>query len=264
MLYLKNSLLFISIILLTQCSQKTSNFDITDYGAVPGRETLNTAAIQNAVDACSAMGGGKVLIPPGTYYSGSILLKDNVELHLQAGAKLLASEDINDYETIKVDYISQNRDYGGHGLYPEDERFAFILAYKATNIAITGEGIIDGNGGNGKSFQVTVDSADNWHKPRRPRLVHLISCKDILIRDVDMQYCQNWNLHLENCEDINIDNITILGHANANDDGIDINSCRDVTIQNCKVDVGDDGLVFKTKGKKQQREHPGTELYFCQ
>jgi hypothetical protein len=224
-------------------------YSITDFGAVGDSITLNTAAIQAAIDTAHARGGGEIIIPPGIFYSGSIVLKSNTHLFLAPGSKLLASTELKDYPMLEVDYTSINRSYGGHEVMAGKTRFAFIIAHQAKNISITGLGVIDGNGGNGTDFKVTVDKHGKWHKPKRPAMIHFISCEDILLRDVDIQYCQNWHVHMENCEKIDIDNITITGHANANDDGIDINSCRDVTIQNCSVDVGDDGLVFKTKGK---------------
>ncbi|WP_282782827.1 glycoside hydrolase family 28 protein, partial [Phaeodactylibacter xiamenensis] len=226
-----------------------AQYSITDFGAVGDSITLNTQAIQAAIDTAHARGGGKIIIPPGIFYSGSILLKSNIHLFLAPGSKLLASTELKDYPMLEVGYTSINRSYGGHEVMAGKARFAFIIAHKARNISITGQGIIDGNGGNGVDFRVKVNKDGKWFKPKRPAMIHFISCEDILLRDVDIQYCQNWHVHMENSEQIRIENIDITGHANANDDGIDINSCRDVTIQNCRVDVGDDGLVFKTKGK---------------
>ncbi len=242
---------FLFLLILVSCSQRPGNesiYNVLHYGAVNDSSALTTQAFQKAIDECSENGGGSVVVPAGIYLLGSIELKSNVNLHLSNGAKLAASDKLKDYDFIKVDYTSYGRDYGGHEVIDAHERFAFIIANQANNISITGSGIIDGNGGKGEDFKVTVDSSGAWHKPKRPRLVQFISCRDVLMRDVSLQYTQFWHLHLENCEDVHLDNLAIYGHANANDDGIDINSCRDVTIQNCKVDVGDDALVFKTKG----------------
>jgi hypothetical protein len=244
--------LWIGLILLiaTACQPEsdTSNYRITDYGAIGDSTTLSTQAIQLAIDAAAKAGGGRVIVPPGVFLTGSIFLKDYIELHLMPGAKLLGSVSASDYPQTKVPYLSYNRNYGGHENLPGDLRIGLVMGIGVKNVSITGAGIIDGNGGNGEDFVVTVDEDGRWHKPKRPFAVFFIASERVTVRDVKVQFSQMWQMHFENCAYVHLDNLTVQGHANANDDGIDINSCREVTIQNCRVDVGDDGLVFKTKG----------------
>jgi len=247
-------LFFIIIIIsvsLFSCSlskDKKHEFSVTDYGAVGDSVTINTKAIQSAIEEAAEMGGGKVVVPPGVYLIGSVFLRDNIELHLMAGAKLLGSVKADDYPPVKVPYVSYNRNYGGHENLPEDVRIGLVMGIDIKNASITGQGIIDGNGGNGVDFKVSVDENGNWHKPTRPFAVLFVSSERITMRDLKVQYSQMWQIHFENCEYVQLENLMVEGHANANDDGIDINGCREVVIQNCRVDVGDDGLVFKTKG----------------
>ena len=213
------------------------DFLITDYGAKPGLNELNTEPINKAVQACYENGGGRVVIPTGVFRSGTIVMKDNVELHLAMGATLLASTDIKDFPMQPLpDYRSQ-KDPGGWR--------ALIYANEATNIAITGFGTIDGNGAKQKPDPNAKYGSD---RDGRPRNILFISCKFVRVEGVKMRNSGIWNQHYLNCEDVVVDRINVYNHSNRNNDGIDIDGCRRFTLSNSVFDTDDDAIVLKSTG----------------
>lgn len=214
-----------------------ADFNIRDYGAQGDGIGNNAAAIQQTIDACHAAGGGRVLVPAGgVFMTGTITLKSFVELHLERGAKLLASPDWQDY-THHVPYPSV-----------EDENDVFqtgmlIWADGAEHVAISGDGVIDGNG------QQFIDEAGPYiHKMKddRPYLIWLWGCRQATIRDVILRDGAVWTLVLSGCSDVNIHDIRILNDLRIpNNDGIDIDRCRFVRISNCHIECGDDCIVLK-------------------
>jgi polygalacturonase len=154
-----------------------SVYAIDEYGAKASEGFLNTAAIQAAIDAAYAAGGGQVLVPPGRFLTGGIMLKDHVELHLARGAVLLGSIDKKDYPRWIIDEHAFSAKGG-----PAAPLFAVVMAERATNIAVTGHGTIFGNGGQGEDFRAYPVSEDGhiWHKPPRPNAIHFYYCRHIL------------------------------------------------------------------------------------
>ncbi|GAA4729137.1 glycoside hydrolase family 28 protein [Flavisolibacter ginsenosidimutans] len=212
------------------------DFFITDFGAKPGANYLNTTAINKAIEACSKNGGGRVVIPAGVFRSGTLFMKDNVELHLETGATLLASADIKDLPVQpKAAYRSQKDTVGWR---------AFIFANEVSNIAITGFGTIDGNG----AQQKPDPAALKGDLDGRPRNVLFISCKNIRVEGIKMLNAGIWNQHYLNCEDVVVDKINVYNHANRNNDGIDIDGCRRFTLSNSTFDTDDDAIVLKSTG----------------
>ncbi len=205
--------------------------NVRDYGATGDGRTHDNGAIQQSIDACSAAGGGIVLIPPGRYVCGTIHLKANVELHLTTGATIVASEDLEAFPALET---------------REDRRIplqALIFADKADHAAITGNGVIDGNGS---------DTPPTWHAAReldlRPAMVLLRDCRHVRVRDVTLQRSKSWTLHLLRCDDAMIRGVTIRNNW-PNSDGIDPDGCRRMVISDCDLDCGDDCIVIKsTKG----------------
>ena len=212
-------------------------YDISKFGAKSGTESLQTKYIQAAIDAANKNGGGKVLISKGTFVSGSIVLKSNVDLHLEEGAILLGSLEPRDYTKLK------------HGL-------AFILADNQQNLSITGSGKIDGRGRkvalNADSLhhaKINIDSGYNERRMRpnnRPKLLGFAHCKYVNIQDVTFSNSANWVLSYEQCEDLTINNVTVVSDAYWNNDGIDIGNCKNVRITNCDVNTADDGICLKS------------------
>lgn len=209
------------ILMCTLIAHGKKTWTITDFGAVADGKTLNTVAIQKAVDKCAKTGGGQVIVPAGTFLCGTIELKNHVELHLEKGATLLGSKNNDDYKIIApfVDATGQQRGK------------CFIGANKQQNIAISGEGIIDGQG--------------KGRKGHRPFLVRLVGCNQATVQGVTLRQPAAWTLHLQQSSNILVDGIHIYSHANRNNDGIDIDSSHDVEIRNSVINSGDDAVCIK-------------------
>ncbi len=215
--------------------------DIRDHGAVGDGVTDDAAAIQAAIDACSAAGGGTVLVPAGaTFCTGSIELRSHVELHVERGAVLAGSADPAAYTArLQVGALSA-------GVVDPDNDSALMLitARDAVDVAITGAGTIDGAG---RHF-VEEDLGTIYRCPnQRPFTVFLIGCSRVVLRDVRLQDAALWCVRLSGCEDVLVHGITIdtdLKLPNA--DGIDLDRCRRVRISDCEISSGDDGISLKT------------------
>jgi len=225
------------IICLITKAGSAKDFLITDFGAKPGLSELNTAPINKAIQSCYNYGGGRVIIPAGIYRSGTLLMKENVELHLEIGSTLLASSDLKDFPFQPQPLYRSQKDPGGWR--------ALIYANEVSNIAITGLGTIDGNGANQKpdpnsKFRGDLDG--------RPRNVLFISCKNIRVVGIRMINSGIWNQHYLDCEDVIVDKINVSNHANRNNDGIDIDGCRRFILSNSTFDTDDDAIVLKSTG----------------
>lgn len=213
------------------------DFLITDFGAKAGTNYLNTVAINKTIQACFTNGGGRVIIPAGVFVSGTLLMKNNVELHLTIGATLLASEKLKDFPMQPQPAYRSQKDPGGWR--------ALIYANEVSNIAITGLGTIDGNGAKHKpdpesKFKTDLDG--------RPRNLLFISCNNIRVEGIRMLNSGIWNQHYLNCEDVVVDKVNVYNHANRNNDGIDIDGCRRFTLSNSIFDTDDDAIVLKSTG----------------
>lgn len=196
--------------------------DIRKHGAIGDGSTLDTPAFQGAIDAASAAGGGVVRVPAGKYLVAHVALKSNVTLHLDQGATLLGSTDRKHYPA---------------------KASTVLAAEDAEHIAIEGPGAIDG--------QMTANYGSRWGASEKPEwrtsLVRIEKCRDVTIRDVSLVNSDSWTLHLRRCEHVRIDGITIRdNYKRLNTDGIDPNSCRDMTIRNCRITAGDDAIVLKS------------------
>jgi polygalacturonase len=218
---------FLSVTLLFMSSVVLANdCNIADFGAGVKRAN-NAAAIQQAIDKCTATGGGTVFVPAGTYLSGAIALKNNVTLHLNKGAVLKGVAASEAY-LAKPDSI-----YG--------TTLAFVHIVNAVNASLTGEGIIDGSG-DAKVFDV----GDN--RGGRPFLVYIRGSRNIKVRDLHLNNSPTWNLALFENDGVHIDGLTLRCLSNFNADGIDIDS-RNVVISNCIIDSDDDAICFKSHSK---------------
>jgi hypothetical protein len=225
-----------------------SLFDVRDFGATGDGLHKETHALQKAVDACHRAGGGRVLLPAGRYLSGTVFLKSNVELHLQNGAVLLGSPDAEDYNAADI--------------FPENIAFAsenvtarhLVIAYQQENIAITGNGIIDGNSSAFFDALPADKSATYRNKTgnfpipawRPGQMVFLCRCKNVAVRDVRLFNSPYWTLFLLGCADVQIRGLLIENPpATANGDGIDVDCCRNVTIGDCIIRSGDDSITLR-------------------
>jgi hypothetical protein len=210
-------------------ARSEAQFDVRNFGARGDGSTLDTRAIQQAIDKAEAAGGGVVNIPPGTYKIGTLILRDNIQLNLVAGAELLGSPDYHDYTEVRQRYESRTRD-----LYA---RYFMIFAENARNISITGHGLINGNGL--ENFRQT--NPQNL----RPYMIRLVHCENVTIRDVRLLEAANWTLHLLGCRDVNIEGILIVNHGQGNRDGLDIDACDRVRVSDSRFATTDDAIVMK-------------------
>ena len=228
-------LLSMAVILLLSVNacNRSSGYSITRFGAVGDGEHLDTDAIQSAIDACTKAGGGTVVLPAGTFLSGTLILRDHVNLHLQEGATLLGSTNPEDYPEIKT----RIRSY-----YQEIVLKSLIFGEDLIHVSITGKGTIDGQG---EAFVVTAKKKPDRYL-NRPHIIRMIACKNVQVKDVNMQNSAMWMQHYLACENLTVTGIRVYNHANQNNDMIDIDGCRNVIISDCYGDTDDDALTFKS------------------
>lgn len=241
-LLLTGAILIAGFGVLSSCAKTLPNksllkgyvYNIKDFGSVSGKEVLNTAAIQKTIDACAET-GGTVYIPPGQYLSGSLNMKSNVVLHIASGATLLGSTDIEDYEEHIPNIRSYNDIFLKHSLiYGED----------LENITITGQGIIDGQGG---AFKITTNKKPDRYK-NRPYIIRFVDCKNVLVENITLRNSAMWMQHYFVCEDLVVRGIRVYNHCNKNNDMIDIDGCKNVIVSDCIGDTDDDALCIKSTG----------------
>ncbi len=194
-----------------------ADFVVTDYGANPDGTTLSTTALQKAIDACAENGGGRVVIPPGKFLTGTLWLRDNVDFHLQPGSTILGTTD-----------------------NPARYTDALLLLDKVTNVTISGDGTINGQG-----WHQNFNNRGREIKVSRPEMIFVRESKHIKITGIKLRDAARWIIRLKKSEWITIDNINIYSHSNTNNDGIDIDASN-VVISNSIIDCDDDAICFKS------------------
>ena len=241
---IKLSLATLILLLLNQMTATAGDFLITAYGAKSDGQTMNTVAIQQAIDACTSAGGGRVVVPAGIFRSAGIVLKNQVTLYLAGGAVLRGPTQLSEYGKKKT----------------------LISADGVVDVGIAGKGTIDGSGG---SYMVKNPSFD-WKKWTgrewevsshfaykalpRPANIKFADCKNVSIKNITLTNASGWTLHCALCDHVAIESITIRNPLHGvNNDGIDINMCRDVCVTNCDVSTGDDAICLKCNDPIRKR-----------
>jgi hypothetical protein len=209
---------------------RTADFNVRKFGATGDGIHLDTAAIQKAVDACAARGGGIVHVPPGKYLSGTLFLKSNVMLYLATTATLLGSTNPADYATG-----IERCGFVGH---PHIDK-CLVYADRAENVAITGRGAIDGQG---RAFPLASPGGGAGD---RPMLLRLASCRNVSLEGVTLRNAGAWCTHFLNCNGVRVRGVTIHNRANGNNDGIDLMNTRNVLISDCVLMCEDDCICFQ-------------------
>ena len=226
------------------------NVNVQDYGAVADGKTLCTKAIQSAIDACNASGGGRVTVPAGTYLIGTLWLKDNVELHLAHGSVLKGSTNMDDYNDVDAypqnwSDITPEKWLGKH----------MILAVEVDNVAITGTGILDGSAdaflGEAKFHSVycwsqglSISKDDEVMRPGQ--MICFIESQHITVENITLRNQPCWGCYLHGCDWATIRGLKIFNPPQyGNSDGIDIDCCSHVTISDCIIDTGDDAIAIR-------------------
>jgi hypothetical protein len=209
-------------------------YNIREHGAKGDGATLDTLAVQAAIDLCAQDGGGTVLVPAGDFVIGTVELKSNVTLHLAASGRLLGSPDIAHYRA-------------GNGVPTSNGNIVLLSAAEAENVTVEGSGTIDGNGakfftGRGDNTGPGQKSAEGYFQ--RPHLLVFYRCKNLRLRDAFLTASAYHGVRLLQCERVFIDGIRIHNRVNKNNDGFHFNSSRHVHLTNCDVTCQDDACAL--------------------
>ena len=210
------------------------NYNITDFGAVGDNQTDNTIAIRKAIEKAATQ-GGTVIVPAGIFITGTVELKSNVTLQLNKNGVIKGVADRSAYVPINVSYPLRNE------ATPSRAR-ALIYAVGKSNINITGEGTVDGNGGD-----PVVDEKLNKNISR-PYGMFFLSCNNLTVSNIHLTNSAMWMQHYLNCEDVIVSKVDVYNHSNRNNDGIDIDGCRRFIVSDCIFDSDDDGITLKSTG----------------
>jgi polygalacturonase len=231
---------------LTFCIAHAKDFDVRDYGAKGDGATSDTRAIQAAIDSAAKAGGGRVVVRPGTYLSGSLFVKSHVELAIDIGATILGSQKIADYPLMPT------RVAGIEMTWPA----ALVNVYAQTDAKITGRGSIDGNG---KIFWQSFWKTKAQYEPRglrwaadydarRPRLIQIFKSSTVELNGLSLKRSGFWTVDICYSQDVTVDGITINNNIDGkgpSTDGIDIDSSRHVLVEHADITVNDDALCLK-------------------
>lgn len=225
------TLAFTAFCLLTSINALADDYNILAFGARSDTTVLSTESIQQAIDACSAHGGGRVVVPAGRYKTGTIVLRSHVNLHLETGAVLYGSTSLSDYLPMTSSYKSLRT--GGPTVQ-------LVYADSVCDVSLTGNGTIDGRGA---AFPKL-----SWNDEgiTRPHLLRFIQCRDIRISDVTLRNSGCWMQHYLACDRLQIRGIKVYNRNNYNNDALDLDGCHDVTVSDLVADSDDDGITLKS------------------
>ncbi|KNC13945.1 hypothetical protein AC790_06990 [Pantoea sp. RIT-PI-b] len=213
------------------------HLSLADFYPVADGETLDTSCFQRALDHLAARGGGTLSVPPGRYHLGTLSLGSNIHLHLEAGATLLASARVDDYQQ----QLAQSQ--------AELSQHVLLYAVGQRNITVSGKGTIDGNG---EAWFATEKDQQGYRLPRaqRPRMMVFEDCEQVTLEDFSILQAPMWTVHLVSCRHVHIDHLTIDNSMSMpNTDALDIDSCEAVFVSNSYLSAADDAICIKTSQK---------------
>ena len=224
-------LILVITLAMMSATVQSRDYNIMDYGARQDTTVLSTEALQRAIDDCSRAGGGRVVVPTGSYKIGSVILKSDVHLYLEHGATLYGSTDLKDYLPVKPDYVS---------LRTQVKTIQLLYADRVKNVVISGYGTIDGRG---RAFKKLT-----WNDEgiTRPHLLRFVESEDVVIKDITLKNSGCWMQHYLACDRLKIEGIKVFNRNNFNNDALDLDGCHDVVVQGMIADSDDDGITLKS------------------
>lgn len=211
--------------------KRQNTFNIIQYGAVAGSETLCTKAIQKAIDACANAGGGRVIVPSGTFLTGTVFMKSYVNLHLEDQAVLLGSPWFKNYPPQKP---TERRRYERH------LQTSLIFAQGVHDISVTGKGTLNGNSQGKNDFK-----SDGRTAKHRPCLIWFDECTNVLVQGVTFTSSGFWTETYTMCRNVHVDGITVTDSTFRNNDGCNIVDCDNFIVENCDINALDDAICLK-------------------
>lgn len=209
---------------------------------------LDSPFIQAAIDELASVGGGTLYIPSGQYKIGAIILKSNINLHLEAGARLIASDHYEDFSSAESVVAA------------EQSWHSVLFARDAENISITGQGTLFGNA---DAYHASEADDLGYRMPalHRPRMIIFENCRNVRLNDFRIEHAPMWTVHLVSCVDVFIQQLTIANALHlTNTDAIDLDSCRNVHISNCSISAADDCICVKTSKMPDHLARPAENM----
>lgn len=205
--------------------------NVLEHRVIPDGQTLNTVTLQALIDSCGEAAGGTLIFPAGKYLTGGLMLRDNIHLHLEAGAIILGSTNLDDYMLFNPPPVRCTADATGVR--------ALLFAHNVRHIRLSGAGTIDGQG---------VEIGRKYEKISvgLPRNIWFAECEDIALEGLKLRHSGFWMQHYLKCTKLRIHGIDVFNHGSSNNDGLDIDSCRDVIVSDCTIDCHDDALCLKS------------------
>lgn len=204
--------------------------DVSRAGAVGDGKTLNTACLQGLIDECRERGGGALVFPAGVYLTGGLVLCSHLTMRFEAGAVLLGSPDLGDYAHHNPSPEPFPEGYEGVR--------ALLSAVDCEAITLEGSGTVDGQGALFEQYPQV--------RGGRPRNLWFARCRGVTVQELRLRNSGFWMQHYLNCTDVRLSDLEIWNHGGTNNDGIDIDGCRDVIIERCQVDSSDDAICLKS------------------
>jgi polygalacturonase len=231
-------MLILSTVLFSYTNSQTLKpsrcYIITDHGAIGDGQTLNTKAIQSAINKCAEDGGGTLVVPKGVFLTGAIFLKQGVNLQVEKDGVLKGSVNPDDYPQIFTRWEGEEKEWTS----------SLLNIFNLTDVSFTGEGAIDGSG---DQWMDRYPRGSLELKVGRPRLIAIQNCKNVLVSGLNLKNQACWGLFILYCEDVVVENLTIRAEHNIiSSDGIDVDSSTRVRITNCDIDVNDDCIAIKS------------------